>query len=373
MKILAVNATLDAITGGGTAERTLQLCRYLAKAGVDVSVLTLDIGLDHNRVKALAGVKLYALPCLAQRFYIPKSGIKEIAHLVQQADIIHIMGNWTLLNALVYYYVRKYHKKYIFVPAGAYKIIGRSTLLKVLYKTIIGQRILQHANAVIAITNQEAAELAQDYPQDKIVIIPNGIIPEDYQAQEPHFAEKQFGIKSPFILFLGRLNTVKGPDLLLEAFAQLQHSFANYQLVFAGPDDGMQQLLYQRARELKLNDRIHFIGHIAGPIKSKLMHEATLLVIPSRSEAMSIVVLEAGMVGVPVLATETCGVKPLVCAMGGEEVPATVTGIAQGLSQLLQLEDSVRLAMGKQLHAQVSKQYAWDSIVQNYLQLFENL
>jgi glycosyltransferase involved in cell wall biosynthesis len=42
---------------------------------------------------------------------------------------------------------------------------------------------------------------------------------------------------SPYILFLGRLNTIKGPDLLLDAFASIASAFPNHHLVLAGPDD----------------------------------------------------------------------------------------------------------------------------------------
>jgi len=71
--------------------------------------------------------------------------------------------------------------------------------------------------------------------------------------------------------------------------------------VFAGPDGGMLKSLKNIVRENGLDERVHFVGYLDHSYKYLAYDEAEFLVIPSRMEAMSIVVLEAGVIGTPVL------------------------------------------------------------------------
>ena len=101
MRILNVNATLDPVTGGGTAERTIQMSRALRTAGVDCSILTTNIGLSVDSALGLDGVYVTAFRCLSQRYFIPLARYKTIKRVVEGADVVHLMGHWTVLNALV--------------------------------------------------------------------------------------------------------------------------------------------------------------------------------------------------------------------------------------------------------------------------------
>ncbi len=55
MNVLNVNLTIDPVSGGGTAERTYQMNRFLAKAGIKCAVLTTDIGVTQDRIDKLEG------------------------------------------------------------------------------------------------------------------------------------------------------------------------------------------------------------------------------------------------------------------------------------------------------------------------------
>ena len=133
MKVLNVNNTIDPVTGGGTAERTFQMSRYLIKSGISCSILTTNIGLTSERIQALNGVEIIAYPCISTRFYVPKFSYKEIKQLIASVDIIHLMGHWTFLNALVYVIARRLKKPYVLCPAGSLVIYGRSKVLKRFY------------------------------------------------------------------------------------------------------------------------------------------------------------------------------------------------------------------------------------------------
>ena len=107
MKILNVNMSLDPVAGAGTAERTFQMSRYLARAGMDCTILTMDTGMTLEHRQSLDPVRVVALPVLSRRFYIPWVRYGAVMELVGDTDIVHLMNHWTLLNALVYRAARR--------------------------------------------------------------------------------------------------------------------------------------------------------------------------------------------------------------------------------------------------------------------------
>ena len=374
MKVLNVNHLLDPVMGGGTAERTFQMSLALAEAGIDCFVVTTNIGLVQDRVKQLENIHLTILPCVYNRYAIPIYNFKKLTTFVQQADIVHLMGHWTLVNVLVYLLVRRMKKPYVYCPAGALPIYGRSKRLKRVYNFILGKRIVTDAARCIAITNDEKQDFRNYGVNDqKIVVIPNGISKRDFIAKDDTGFRKRHNLsEKPIILFMGRLNQIKGPDLLLHAFCQSLNEIPECQLVFVGPDDGMLPVLRGIAKEYNIKKQIHFIGYLGGEEKSHAYNAADLLVIPSRREAMSIVVLEAGMTKTPVLLTDQCGFNEVERVGGGKVVTATVAGLRDGLTELLQ--DFTHLTtMGEKLKVFVARDYTWDAIIRKFLTLYRDI
>jgi len=374
VKVLNVVMSLDRVTGGGTAERTFQMSRSLVRAGVECTILTTDLGVTPERIKELAGVTVVALACLSQRFYLPKFKYKDIEDLVRNADIVHLMTHWTFLNALVYFIARRLKKPYVVCPAGVLLIYGRSRLIKTLYNWLVGRRLIRNAAAHIAITADEIPQFeTYGVQRDSITIIPNGIDPEDFKDDGVAAFRAKYGLAGvPFILFMGRLNAAKGPDLLLRAFCNARKALAPYHLVFAGPDQNMSTELRAIAVQHDVAERVHFLGYVGGPDKSRAYYAADLLVIPSRREAMSIVVLEAGITGTPVLMTDQCGFNAMADTGGGMIVPATVEGLKTGLVETLGNPGDLK-AKGRRLKAYVSEHFLWDSVVHEYIRLYERL
>lgn len=375
MHILNVNSSLCLKTGGGTAERTFQMSRFLARQdGVQCTVLALDIELDLPRVQAHAPATVVALPCLWKRFYVPRYGWRTIWRLVDEADIIHMMGHWSVLNLLVYLVARRANKPYVVCPAGSLPIFGRSALLKRIYNMIAGRTMIQNASAWIAVTASEFPHF-KDYgiPVSLVDIIPNGVCENDFPLTDRAVFLKRHNLPdAPLVLFMGRLNPIKGPDLLLQAFVQAHHQFPGFHLVFAGPDGGMLSELVQAAKRSGISEYIHFLGYVSGEDKSAAYHSAELLVVPSRQEAMSIVALEAGICGTPVLLTDQCGFSDISIVDPRLEVPATVSGIALGLTNLL-VDKSVLPRVAPLWQDFVRRNYAWDAIVLKYIELYKRV
>ncbi len=374
MRVLNVNSSLDPKIGGGTAERTFQMSRFLAGSNMQCTILTLDIGLEEARIVEAAPARVVAVPCIWDRFYVPGINWRVVRQLVSDADIVHLMGHWGILNAIVYYAARRVGKPYAVCPAGALPLFGRSRWFKRLYNFIVGHAIIRNASAWIAVTESELPHFeSYGIPSSHVTVIPNGVTAHDFPAVDRKAFLSRHGLPdAPFILFMGRLNPIKGPDLLLEAFFLVAHSLPDYHLVFAGPDGGMLSLLQEQVEAKKLSGRVHFLGYVDGEYKSGVYRLASLLVVPSRQEAMSIVALEAGICGTPVLLTDQCGFSEVRLIDPRLEVPATISGIAEGLRCIL-ADSTILNQIAPAWRNFVEQRYSWSAVGLRFLKLYSDI
>lgn len=374
MRILNVNALLDPVTGGGTAERTIQLTRFLEYEGVECSIVTTDLGLNSLVMSGLADLNIYAFPCIFKRFYVPGVRFSKLLDIVGQHDVVHLMGHWTVINALMYMAARIKNKPYAVCPAGALPLFGRSKMLKSIYNIVVGKKIVRNASAWISITNDEKSQfLSYGVDTRKITVIPNGVNASDFTSMDDTGIRKRLGLGgSSFILFLGRLNPIKGPDILLDAFLEISEKIPHVHLVFAGPDGGLKESLVRKTKKTAASKKVHFAGYVGGDDKSSLYHAADIVVIPSRQEAMSIVVLESGICGTPVIMTDVCGFPQMSEEGAAIEVKADVNDISGAIVELVG-DEQKRSQMGKAAKEFVVNRYTWRAVAKQYLVHYNKL
>lgn len=365
MKVLTV---LDSLKPGGVRERAFQLSRALIKAGHSAQILVAGRADD----LMLLPPEIFSLVCLTPsigaRYPIPRR-LRSIRKTVADSDVVQMMGHWSALHVVVFFFARLSRTPYVVCPAGALRIYGRSRRLKRIYDALIGKRIVRGADRVIAITVDEWPLIrAHGGLSIREALLPNAVSMEDFQPVEHGFRQRHSLSDRPFILFLGRLNPIKGPDLLLDAFLAVEKRMPAFHLVFAGPDEGLEASLRRRAQGP--GEKVHFVGELSGAMKVDALTEAAFLAIPSRHEAMSIVALEAGACGTPVLATDRCGFPELEQAGGGIIVPATVEGLARGL--MMMIDESRTSDMGRRLAALVREKYSWSASVAAHLRVFQD-
>ncbi|OFZ99772.1 MAG: hypothetical protein A3H35_15945 [Betaproteobacteria bacterium RIFCSPLOWO2_02_FULL_62_17] len=373
MRVLNVSALLDPVTGGGTAERTIQLSRAFARHGWETTALCIDTGFDRQALRTrLGGARLEALPCWNSRFLIPATGMSRLRSLVEAADIVHTCNHWTLLNLLVSREAKRAGRPWVVCPSGALPMMDRSLILKRIYNVLAGRSQVHDAAGWVAITARETQSFREyGVEPNEITVIPNGIDPDDYLVADTGGFRRRHNLGAkPVILFLGRLAPVKGPDLLLEAFVRSESRFRDWLLVFAGPDGG--ELSALRNRAAALGERVRFLGHVALADKASALKTASLVVVPSRSEAMSLVALEAGACGTPVLMTTECGFDDLPASGGGELVAANYQALAEGMERMIGA--AAELApRGAKLREYILSRYTWNYMVERYQALFESI
>ncbi|MFJ4050003.1 glycosyltransferase family 4 protein [Pseudomonas hunanensis] len=368
MRVLLVNISLDAKLGGGTAERTRHLAVHLAKAGNVCETIAMT-GNSWQKEFDEFGVKSYITGRIGQRFPIPVLNPWRAWRAVRNAEVLHIMGYWNLLSVAMGLLALIARRPFILCPAGEFASVGTPEPIKKVFHLLLGRWLIKMASGFIAITDLEQGKIAQvaGVPAASIPVIGNAV-------GEPRVEQRASNVllpEQPFILFMGRLAPVKGPDFLIQAYLDTPAA-QHYPLVMAGPDFGMQQALQAQVDASGLSGRVHFIGFLDEAQRTQVYRQAMMLVIPSRSEAMSLVALEAGVVGLPVLLTDTCGFGQVEHVGGGMVVPASAAGIAQGMERML-ADPAELMAKGDRLKAFILKHYTWSATVLVMLRHFKRL
>jgi len=150
--------------------------------------------------------------------------------------------------------------------------------------------------------------IRQGADRDKVRVVFNGVEDVDVQAVNIH-EELGLAAETTIIICMGRLVTLKGHPVLLEAFSQLQKRTSGLHLVVAGEGEDRGKL-EAYADNLSLSKSVTFLGHDSrGP---SLIAGASLLVLPSKHEASGRVLIEAMRVGVPVVGTRVGGVPDVI-------------------------------------------------------------
>ena len=362
MRVLFSTLSLDARQGGGTGQRTRFLAAHLARTGTICTVITMDDG-DLAQALRAEGIEVYATGYLKPRYHVPLINLFHLDRMVRDVDVLHILGYWNLLSIAVAWRARRHAKPYLLSGAGEFMALDSSSLVKKWFHNLIGKRMIAGASGLVAITELERQFIVGKLGVDpaSVTVIPNGVEdPPDELAS--HVGLPQF----PFILFLGRLAHIKGPDLLLDAFAQIADQFSMVSLVFAGPDGGMLSELQTRSVDLGLENRVMFTGFLDEAARAAAYRKSLMLAVPSRDEAMSLVALEAGTFAKPVLLTDRCGFDVETIG-GGLVVPATQTGLSAGLVALLANPDHLA-DMGMKLKDHVTERYAWSAVAESLLE-----
>src|ERR1700687_802135 len=359
MNILFTTVSLSAERGGGTAVRTQQLVRHFKRQNHVCSVAVIEDGALGDRLRA-DGTEIYATGSFKIRFVFPRINLGRLVKLVRNADIAHLLGYWNLLSVVTAFIAILVRRPYVLSAAGEFAVLDNPRPVSMLFHYVLGRLMIRKAQLIVAITELERNQILCRFclPPERVIVIPNGV-------EEVTSGMVTQSRQSAFLLFVGRLALIKGPDLLIEAFARITHRFPDIHLVMAGGDFGMRKQLEALILRHSLSSRVKLVGHLEDPDRTTAFREALALIVPSRAEAMSLVALEAGAVGSPVLITNTCGFEAVERVEGGLVVPATIQGLADGMLRILDRQEALA-EMGARLQSFVLAEYGWTSIVERF-------
>lgn len=397
-------ATLGGKDTGGMNVYVREITRHLGAMGVHVDVFTRsqdehvphvlhDLGYGNRVVHIPAGPE-YPLPKNVLASFLPEfvNGVRDFTNSKGiKYDLVHshywmsgvagleLRAVW---NAPV---VQMFHTLVLMknrVAQSPDEIEGQ-------YRLEGEQSVLKSADRVIAATPAEMAQLQWLYQADirKVVVIPPGVDIGRFYPIPPDEAKEFIGVPpcGRMILFVGRIEPLKGLDVLLESIAHLRKRDSleeiRFCLVVIGgekeSDSEMMSAEMARIQALReqfgLEDLVAFLGKRSQDTLPYYYSAAEVVVVPSYYESFGMVALEAMACGTPVVASQVGGLAYLVQdGVTGYTVPVDDPhSLAERLMSLLS-DPALRNNMGKQA-IQYAQGYAWEHIAQRLTVVYDEL
>lgn len=332
-RVLMLSWEYPPATVGGLARHVYDLSQALARGGDEVHVITCPVAGEESyclhqgvHVHRLLPEQLTARDFLAWVGQLNK-GMEDLAHQVFNTwgmpDLIHA-HDWMVGVAAEH--LRGYYGLPLVVTIHATEHGRNRGIYTDLQRHIhlMEGQLTRNANQVICCSNYMSDEVIRlfDLPLHKVNVIPNGVDPANLSAgREGNRDFQDLLRREPTIVFLGRLVPEKGVQVLLEALVGVLKQVPDARLLIAGRGP-YEEYLKGRAAELGVTEQAHFVGFVDDLGRNQLLGQARVAVFPSLYEPFGIVALEAMAARVPVVVTETGGLKDIVeHGVDGYKVP----------------------------------------------------
>lgn len=351
------------VAGGGIRAMAADVSMALTKLGCAVTVLTTDVGDARGRagssqlpVSDPSGVRVIRLWNLSnglafRNLFLPtllpgssntprwRAALpSRVEQAVGDFDIVHLHGHRHLLAPLALRLTRRRRRPLFLSTHGtAPRLEGRLTSKRI-YDAIVGDRILQGADHLVAAAPIEVNDFAlAGIPRERVLVIPNSVPINAFEKLPPRGAfRRRYDIgNAPLVLFVGSITKRKGIHHLVRAMGRVEPSGSV--LVAAGLDFGFGRVVRAAAQEAGASDRVIYTGHLSDAARLEAYADADLFVLPSEREVFGLAAFEALLCGIPVIATSGTGCgEMLESTRGGWIVPqGDPKGLAESISYAL--------------------------------------
>jgi len=342
-----------------------RLCESLVSQGVDVRlhVLSSSNESDSVNVPLFQHKRWTWCPRLAASPQL----YRALCASAQRAELIHNHSLWEMTNVYPGRAIRGTQCRLINSPRGTLLdgALQRSPLRKRIMWSC-GQANAVKASACLHATSEEEAfSLKKLGFRIPIAMIPNGIdIPDTSNASSEKTRERRT------LLFLGRIHPIKRIDILLRAWSQIETIFPEWDLIVAGPDNnGYLPKMCQLARHLQLR-RVSFPGPVFGEDKLRMLKEASLFVLPSKSENFAMSVAEALAVGVPAIVTKGAPWEKLDSEGCGWWIEHGEDHLVECLRHALSSSPAALHEAGLRGRSWMKREFDWNRIAQMMLETY---
>ena len=397
-------AVLGGKDTGGMNVYVREITRQLGTMGVHVDVFTRsqnehvphvlhDLGYGNRIVHIRAGPE-YPVPKKELVTYLPQfvEGIREFAggkgisynlihshYWMSGLAGLDLKRHWGIPVVHMFHTLGIMKNRVAQSPEeieGEYRIIGE-------------QEVLKNADRIIAATQAENVQLMWLYQAEvnKIFVIPPGVDVGRFYPIAHDEAKEYVGVppSDRMLLFVGRIEPLKGLDVLIEALGILHQKAVlkdnPFCLVIIGgdPEESAEQAniemshIKSLSQRHGLKDMVTFLGRRSQDSLPYYYSAAEVVVVPSQYESFGMVALEAMACGRPVVASQIGGLAYLVQdGVTGFTVPVDdPVELANRLALLMQ-DANLREQMGKQA-VKVAQDYTWDKIASKLMDVYEGL
>jgi glycosyltransferase involved in cell wall biosynthesis len=295
---------------GGSERYAYLLSKYLAKRGHQVHLLTtrgknLPSFLEESDEKC----SLIRKFCFGEIFNVnPLAFIMpQLIREIRWADIVHAHGEF-FLTTIQAAFVRSIKKYPLIIQIhGSLDYLGKYSILVAIKKNVFDPTMeawtLKRADAVASISkkNMQLCKILFGLPDEKLFWLPNAV---DINAFKPKPAQKPSNFT---VAFIGRLVPWKGLEVFIRSAKLVMKKYEDVEFLVVGGGP-----LLKNHGDSEKSEQIHFVGPQSPGKIPQLLDSINILVLPSYTENVPTVVLEAMAKQIPVIATHVGGIPEVV-------------------------------------------------------------
>ena len=366
MRILILSYELPPLGGGGGLV-CYNLSKELAKLGHTVDVVTMGFkGIPRNDFSE--GMRIHRVRCLRRRKEICKThemltfvlaAIPITMKLIRNNKYEVNHTHFIFPTGLISYILRKFRKLPFVITCHGSDVPGHNPerfrlehrLLKPFW-----ERIVHAAEYVVAPSSSLKSLIEQNMQTENLKVIPNGFNYNSYRLRKK---EKKILVVSRFFRFKGIqhfLQAIKGLDM-------------DYKINIVGDGPYKDRLLEQAAG---VSSNLSFLGWLEQDSRQlkELYETSSIFVFPSEAENFPTVLLEAMSAGMAIVTTNGTGCAEVVGDTALLVKPKSVQEIRAAIVKLLESPE-LRSDLGTKARERVKTKFAWESIAQKYVQLYQ--
>ncbi|MDP2232120.1 MAG: glycosyltransferase family 4 protein [Actinomycetota bacterium] len=355
---------------GGGQVQLLHLVRACVEAGMHVTVACQLNGPLHSRVRELGAVA-------EEIEFSPRDAVacvRRLRLLARDAVLVQGTGWYTkVLSRRIVARSAAVLVNVVHVEPGASLLDGGSRV-GLAARRAVDLVTRKRVDAYVAVSNAVARGLAwHGIPDERIEVIANGVDVEAL-AQAARELPPPLALPAgdgPLVVCVARLEPVKGVEFFVCAAAMLadSHPEARFAIVGVGSQESR---LREIAVAAGLQSRLAFLGDVARV--EPLLAAGSVVVMPSLSEALGLVALEAGALSRPVVASSVGGLVEVIDdGETGLLVPAAdPSALAQAIGKLV-AQPELACRLGVAAHERVSGHYTLERMIDGYMNLYKRL
>ncbi|MBN1656737.1 MAG: glycosyltransferase [Deltaproteobacteria bacterium] len=330
------------------------LCRELAEAGVEV-----ELHVTRGSVPREMPFSCYSH---GEWPWPPKIGISPSMHRalkerVECTDIIHSHSLWCMTNLYPGLVARGKRCRLVISPRGTLSTwaLRRSYWRKRLVWWAAQRRVVKASHCFHATSESELRDIRRLGFRQPVAVIPNGVDIDSEIGDYERPSRRQ-------LLFLGRIHPIKGIDILLEAWRDLQDEAPDWELRIVGPDyEGYLSHFKDIAFRLGVK-RVSFEGPVFGNDKTRVFRQADLYVLPTYTENFGITVAESLAHGVPVIVTRGAPWKDIESNGCGWWIEIGKTPLIECLRKAFRLSAEELKSRGNRGRQWMERDFGWPRV-----------
>jgi glycosyltransferase involved in cell wall biosynthesis len=378
IRVLHVTPSLDPAVGTGPAVVLAELATEQRRQGLEVTVVTVDPpGAAEQVTGPMRGLGIGVHLTGPRRGPLKKGAASRVTVrrvLRAGVDLVHVHAMWLHLPHCAAAEARRHNTPYVFSPHGMLEpwALRKSALRKRLFLWARGRRDLEGAAAIHATAGMEARNIAALGLRNPVLVAPVGVDLARYavsggrervDSRWPALAGKRL------VLFMGRIDPVKGTLNLARAWGALASEFPGWRLAIAGADWHGHKAEFLAALAAH-GGGAEFLGPVYGEDKSALLASCDLLVQPSFQENFGITIAESLASARPVITTRGTPWGVLETRGAGWWIEIGAAPLGAAMRDAMSRSRPELDEMGRRGRALIEEHFTWPMITRTMTSMY---